>query len=120
MTALDDALGAVIVDTVNQFGKSVSLIRVSVGTYDPTTSSNTKTEATSTIKAIVEDFKPYELANGLATVGDKKLTVAASGLVAPNLTDYVMIDAVRYAVVSVGVNYSGELVALYILHGRKS
>lgn len=120
MTALDDELGPLAADLLGEFGKSVSLIRVTVGAYDPATSKAATTEAVTAIKAIVEDFAPYQLANGLASVGDKKLTVAAFGLDAPKLGDAVSFDGARYALISFDTVYSGELAALYILHGRKA
>jgi hypothetical protein len=120
MTALDDELGPLAVELLDEYGKTVSLIRVVVGTYDPTTSASTKTETTSTLKALVEDFKPYAFANGLAVVGDKKLTVAAFGLTIPNMGDGVVIDSARYAIIGIESVNSGDNAALYILHGRKS
>lgn len=118
--ALDAIAGKVALKQIAKFGKAVTLIRVTEGVYDPTTSSSTNSEASSTINAVVEDFKPYELANGLAVVGDKKLTVAASGLTAPNLADGISIDGIRFAIISLGTVYGGELAALYALHGRKA
>lgn len=120
MTALDDEIGPLAADVIGEFGKSVTLVRVTAGAYNPTTSASTNTESSETVKAIVEDYKPYELVNGLAVAGDKKLTVAASGLSQPQLTDAIVIDGVRFSIVTLQTINSGEDAALYILQGRKS
>lgn len=118
--ALDAEIGPLAVELIAEFGKALTLIRVSEGAYDTATGLTTNTEASETVNGILEDYKPYELANGLALTGDKKATVAASGLTIPALTDGLTIDGVRYSLVSVGTIYSGELPALYILQGRKT
>jgi hypothetical protein len=118
--ALDAEIGPLAVTLIAEFGKAVTLIRVTEGAYNPTTSAAAVTEASSAINALIEDYKPYELANGLATIGDKKLTVAASGLTAPKLTDAVIIEGMRFSIVSLGTVYSGELAALYVFQARKT
>lgn len=118
--ALDKIAGPLAVKLINKFGKAITLIRVSEGTYDPATATTTNTETSETINGVLEDYRPYDLANGLAAVGDKKITVAAKGLTVPNLTDAVTVDSVRYAIVSRQTIYSGELPALYILQARQA
>lgn len=118
--ALDADFGPLAVELLSEFGKAVTLNRVTAGTYDPATSKATNSEKSETVNALLEDYKPYELANGLAVVGDKKLTVAAQGFKVPALTDGVTIDGTRFAIVSLQTIYSGELAALYIIQGRKA
>lgn len=118
--ALDAEIGLIAVDLISEFGKALTLIRVTEGAYDRATGTSMPSEASETVNGVLEDYKPYELANGLAVTGDKKITVAASGLIIPALTDGITIDAVRYSIVTVGTIYSGELPALYILQGRKT
>jgi len=118
--ALDATLRPLAVELIAEYGKSITLTRVAAsGSYDPATASISETSTPETIKAIVEDYKGYEFANGLILTGDKKLTVAASGLTAPNVGSTVTIDSVIFTIVSVKTEMSGELAALYYIQARK-
>lgn len=116
---LDAELGPIAVDLIAEYGKAITLTRITAGVYDPATSKSTDTTADETINVLVEEYKGYDFANGLAIVGDKKLTVAAVGLTAPNLNDRVTIDSATFKILELQTIYSGELPALYVLKCRK-
>lgn len=117
--ALDKIAGGQASKLIAKYGKSITLTRITEGDYDPSTATTSNTSVASTINAVVEEYKGYDLANNLAVVGDKKLTVAAKGLVAPSLADQITIDGVTFSIVNIQTINSGELAALYVIQGRK-
>ena len=118
--SIDAKIGPLAKTLVGKFGKSITLTRVVPGAYDVTTGTTTNVETQSTIKAVVEEYKGIELKSELIQQGDKKITVPASGLTAPNLADKLVIDGITFAIISLQNIYSGASIALYILQGRKA
>lgn len=127
MTELDTELGPLAVELIEEYGKEVSYTVTSPGVYDPATGAAAPAGAPFTIKAIVEDYSlqgsGQGFASGLIEVGDKKLTVAAQSEnmagKEPTTSDTIIVDGVTYTVQNVKKVYSGELVALYEIQGRK-
>jgi hypothetical protein len=119
-SAIADIIGAVITD--QGLGASVTLTTVTPGTYNPATGTATPATTTATVDAIIEDFKGWELANGLVQVGDKKVSIAASVLsAAPTPGDTVQIGAgLAYTVVSVSTTEAGGVPILYVLTCRRA
>jgi hypothetical protein len=116
MTELDAELGPLALDTINEFGKSVTLtyaVAEAPG-YDPDTASTTLAEPPDPklVKAIIEDS---ETAKGLIEGASHKLTIAALGLTEPSASTSATFDGTTYAVLQVGTVFSGELPCLYIL-----
>ncbi len=108
---------------IAKFGKGVTYTSVSDGTYSPDTGSVTPSETPSSIKALISAYDKHGdgFASGAVRESDRKVMFAASGLTfTPKQGDKVTIDSDVFTVLDVKQIYSGELVAIYELHGRKS
>ena len=116
---LDKVSRQVASDMVNKFGKAITLIRVTEGTYDLTSGTTTNTEVLSSINCVVTEFTSYDFVNGLAVQGDKKVIIAAQDVAIPSLADKLTVDGVTYSIVSIGSTSSGELDAIYTLQARR-
>lgn len=117
--ALDAVAQPLAIKLISKYGKAITLQRQGAGTYDVATGKNTTAPPSpEAINAVIEDYKPYAFANGLAIQGDKKASVAAQGLAVPTPGDQIIIDSVTFSIVQVETVYSGELAAMYILQGR--
>ena len=104
---------------IGQFGRSIILTTVTAGAYNPATGSATPTTSNANVKAIIEEYKGFDIANDLAQAGDKKVTVSAADLAAkPSPVDRLTIDGLVFTVVGVQAVSSGALDALYILQAR--
>jgi len=117
MTVLDAKFRALSDKLIDKYGKSVTLTSVTNGAYNPATGTSAKTTATSTVKAIVEDYSLHSsgvgFQTGLIKAGDKKVTIAALGITKPKPSDTVTIDAVVWNIVRVVETWSGEQIAVY-------
>lgn len=117
MTELDEELGPIALELIEEFGKSVRVTIEIEGDYDDDTLTYTKTPVPFDIKALVEDWAGQDkrFTSSLAQGGDKIVTIAALGMTKPNRTDKVTFDNVEYNIEDVDTVYSGELACLYIL-----
>ena len=117
MTALDTKFRALSNRLIDKYGKSVTLTSVTNGAYNPATGTSAKTTATSTVKAIVEDYNLHSsgvgFQTGLIKAGDKKVTIAALGITKPKPSDTITIDTVAWNIVRVVETWSGEQIAVY-------
>jgi hypothetical protein len=127
--SLDTAARKVAYKTINKFGKSLVLTRLTVGTYDTATATATNTTSTTNFKAVVEEWaQTKRAADGISGTGlaympnDKVLTIAALGFSKPLPGDTIPIDGETFTIPEKGVEtvYSGELAALYIVVARKA
>jgi hypothetical protein len=118
--SLDKTSRYLAVNLINQFGKSVTLNRIVHGTYDVSTGKVTNAVTSSSINCVLEDFTPWELANGLGTIGGKKVTIASKSVAIPALIDTLTIDSDTFTIASIKTMYSGELPAIYELVCKKS
>lgn len=124
MTELDNELGPLALELIEEFGKLVQYTKVSEGEYDPETGSATPSGEPVDVKAIVEDYdlqgSGAGFAAGLIETGDKKLTLAGASFdEEPTPSDIFGIDGEDFTILNVKNVYSGELVALYVCQARK-
>lgn len=104
---------------IGQFGRSITLTTVTAGAYNPATGTAANTTSSVSVKAILEDYNGFEIANELAVAGDKKVTVSAADLAsAPKPVDTLTIDGQVFTIVGVKAVSSGALNALYIIQAR--
>ena len=116
---LDATARAAATKLIGQFGRLITLTTVTAGAYNPATGAAVPTTSDKSVKAIIEDFKGFEIANELAQAGDKKITVSAADLASkPNPVDKVTVDGLVYTIVSVKAVSSGALDALYTIQAR--
>ena len=119
MTALDKTARRAALSLIAKYGKSITLTTVTAGAYNPSTGVSTPTEVAATVKAIIEEYNGWAIANNLVEAGDKKVSIAASALAArPSPTDKLTIDGKIYTIVSVKAYSSGTQDALYELQAR--
>lgn len=119
---LDTKARATALRLVAKYGKSVTYISLSDGTYDTSMGAATPVETSYTIKAVIEPYKAHSdgFSSGVVREGDRKISFAASGLAfTPKAGDKITVDGESLAVLRTTPIYSGELVALYYVHGRK-
>jgi hypothetical protein len=121
---LDVRARATALRLIVKYGKTLAYTAISDGVYDPATASTAPAATTYTVKAVVEDYA-YRTAgagfvSGLIRDGDKQITLAAQGLgFVPQSGDRVLVDGTVYTSRNVKATYSGEQVAIYVIHGRQ-
>lgn len=126
MTNLDDKFRPLAASLIAKFGKSITLTgAASDPVYDPSTGGVTAgTPSTQIVKALIEDYSLHSVgaafSSGLILTGDKKISIAARGLiVSPTPGFMVTLNGVVWNVVNVQETWSGEQVAMYALQVRK-
>ena len=101
---------------IDKFGKSISLVSVVDGIYDPLTGDiSPPVQKVVIIRGLIEATVYFDVSRGMVVSNDKKVAIAAKGIDAPKIADRLTIDSVNYSVISVNAVYSGELAALYEL-----
>jgi hypothetical protein len=122
MTELDEEIGPIAVEVIDEYGKEVIYTFSGVPEYDPeTATASAEPIAPLTVKAIVEDVKGRGIGFGLIETADKKLTVAAALFPRkPTASDTFALDGSTFTVMKEGVKaiYSGDLVAVYEIKGQ--
>jgi hypothetical protein len=103
---------------ITKYGRSITLRKYSVGTYDPSTGANTTTITDSTVTGVVFDFSAGQtMERGtLIQVGDKRVLLSASA--APSLQDHVLIGTAEYTIISVGETNPGGVSVMFDIHVR--
>lgn len=123
MGILDAPLRNVASTLATKFGQEVTITFRTTGSYNATTGTAAKTDATQTVRAIVEPYKARFQAGeteGGARANDLQLTIAAQGLTRePNVGDKVSVGGQEHEVVEVDPTYSGDQVAIYTVHVRR-
>lgn len=112
-TLFDKIMPGMAKKLVDQYGKSVTLIRVTKGAFDPETGAVANTETTATVKCIIEPVK-VAIGEG-AMMGDVKATFYAAVAVG----DRVIVGDDEFRVIAANKNYSGEQIATYTAMMRK-
>jgi len=123
--ALFDDLPDIIADVLDDAGlgfQSVTLTSITAGTYDPATGTvSGGSTSTTSLRAVVEDFKGLELISGLVQAGDKKVTIAGANVASvPKPTDTVTAGGVVYSVERVNTVAPGSAAVIYELHCRRT
>jgi hypothetical protein len=114
MSDLDDTLGPIGLELIDEFGKTVTFIQHETGAYDPVTGTALETlDVQVQIKALVEDTAGTIFAN-LVQGATKKLTISALKVAdVPKLLSRFTIDNIVYVTKETKVIYSGEQACLY-------
>lgn len=114
-------LASIALAQLQEFGRSVTYVRIVNGDYVPATSSFTQVATPITISALIEEEKDEGKDSGLAAVASKKMTVAAGsfGGDPPTLVDIVTMDGSTFAVNDIDTFTVGNEIVLYIFNLRK-
>jgi hypothetical protein len=84
-----------------KFGGTATLVRASIGIYNPDTGTVSETTSAVELRGVLEDVNLREV-NDLIQSGDKRLTVAAADVAAvPSTADRVLISGVTHQVIRV-------------------
>ena len=122
MALLDSIARTVAGRLVPKLGKSTSLSlrRVTSGSYNTTTGAASVSEAAESISGIVT-MATKAAKEGRIQVGDYLVTVAATDpnlTAAPTTEDRLSIDGTEYQIVDVSEEFSGDQVFLYQIAAR--
>ena len=118
MGVLDTPLRSVAKTILQTFGQSVTFTRVTPGDYSITSGTRAETTATTSTYGRLDDYKAYELRDGVRAT-DQKLTVPAIDLsFVPGVDDRVTVGSDEYGVIEVRRDIATELVAIYVCQIR--
>jgi hypothetical protein len=117
MSALSDSLRAIAKVKISKYGKLVTFVVVTTGSYVVATGKAAVTTTQSSKSAIVEEIKGDNWNGNLVKSGDKKFTFAASSFaVKPKPGDRIIVDSETFTIApgrSIKTTYSGEDPCLY-------
>lgn len=105
-------------ESLTEFGQTVTRRSYTAGTYSPTTGTTTPTTADTSRIGVLLDFGSGKTAERgtLIQAGDKRLLVDASATI--DLKDHFVVGGTEYVIVSLGeINPAGVLV-MYDIHLR--
>lgn len=101
---------------INDKGKTVTHVSVTSGTFNPATGAITgSTQTSASVKAVVTDFRDFQIDGSIIQRGDKMLLVSAK----PALVDKYTIDAIDYQVVNVRSISPGDTDIVYKVQVRR-
>lgn len=111
-------ISADVLSLISEYGKSVDIIAVTEGDYDPASGVvSGDSETTQTVSAVKMSYNNREIDGTRIQTGDVKYIVAASGTNAINSGD-TLTDDIDYTIVSVkSYEVQGEMAA-YVLQCR--
>jgi len=105
-------------ELITEFGQTVTISRITVGTYNPDTGAATTTPATQTGKGIVEEYSAREIDGTNILRGDKRLMLSAVGISRPQINDTVSLSSIVHVIKEVAeINPAGTPV-VYICNIR--
>lgn len=105
---------------IADFGRSVTLRRVTAGTYTPSSLSvSGASTSDETITAVIMKHKFHQIDGEIIRRDDRLCLVAASGLTVPALGDIIISDSVQMKIVDVEVVQPGDTAVVYRLNLRK-
>ena len=98
-----------------KFGGSVTIRRITLGTYNATTGMVSETASDTTIRGTLQDVNRREV-NELVQASDKRLIIAAADLViTPTTADKVLINAVTHQIIAIATIEQDNLAITYEL-----
>jgi hypothetical protein len=113
-----DGLRSTAKSLMDVFGTSVTVTRVTPGTYKPLTGQQAETTTATTLNAVVDMYRSFELSDQIRAA-DRKLLVAASDVTfLPDVDDRVTISGDAYRIMSVNVMQGTDQAVVYELQIR--
>jgi hypothetical protein len=115
-----ESLANVSLNMIDDAGASITLRRVTEGTYDPTTGTRTgNTTTDTTVKAVATGYKAFQIDGEIIKRDDRLFFVAAKDLSAPQNSDIIIQGSDQFKIVNVEtVNPAGTAI-LYKIQARK-
>ena len=117
-----NGMKGVALGLLKQFGQSMTLQRVTPGTYDPATGSKTDTTEDITVTGAIFDIEDARVNGSTVLRGDKVATISAKGLDSdPKANaDLLYVGGERHQIVSVKPLAPGGVPVTYDLQVRKA
>jgi len=113
------SLEATALRLITDFGRDVSIVYKTDGTYDAATdtlSGNSETPVT--VKAVVTLYIQKEIDGTLIKNGDKQMLIAASGVKMPRSSD-IVVDDCEYNIINVIEIKTGDTSMIYKIQVRR-
>lgn len=118
--SLDTKIRRAVQKVVHTVGTTVTIRRVTTGTYSPTLGTLTNPEVDYAVVGRLDDYTDRELVQTSVKAGDRKLTLAAMDLAfVPVVHDKAVIDDVVFDIVRVVREMAQNLPAMYVLQLRR-
>lgn len=122
MTNLSNRFRTLSKNLIDKYGANVSIIRDSLGSFDPATQTTSpNTVLSDNVKAVITEFKSHEIDGDNVRYGDKKVLIPILGL--NNLSEIVPSDIIelnskRYSVLKAEAIMGGDSIVSYDVHIR--
>lgn len=114
-----DSLQLLSTDLINDFGQDITLTTVTAGTFNPATGATTgDSETTATVKAVVTDYRDFQIDGGAIQRGDKQVILSGS-VAAPDTNDMFTINSLEYMIVNINTISPGGTDVLYKIQVRR-
>jgi len=110
-------LASMAVSQIDRYGASITWVSVSRGPFDPNTGGVSTTETSSTVKAVIEEYKAGEIDGKTVMRGDLKIHIAGNFDVDPQ--DRFTVLGNSYGVVGVTHVAPGGVVILTTVQVRR-
>lgn len=110
---------------INDFGKTLSMVSTSSGTYNPSTGANgSTTSVTTTVKGFFYSYNSMERANSAIQGGDRKLVIpstdtSGAATPVPKVGDKVSGEGDTVSIVNVSKVLDGASTVCYICQVRE-
>lgn len=126
MTELDEEIGPIAYELIQEYGKTIIYTIVGVSVYDIATGTSAANENSKIIKAVIENANGIYKNGELIEKADKKIIISRQAFIEafgnnikPTPSDKFIVDNVVHTVGNNGVKsiYSGELIAVYQIIG---
>ena len=121
MGLLDGPLRNVSANLIGMMGKTITLIEVQTGVFQPENDTAPLTEINHTVKAILGEVTAGQ-ARGNVERGDRSFQVAAADLGdgIPDTSWRLILDGDQYNIIEVVAQYANEQAVLYTLYARSA
>lgn len=103
---------------IDDLGKSVTLRKVTQGTYNPANGGVTNTTSDETVRACILNFSNREFDGTMILQGDRKIVIAAKSATEPQLNDLVIDGTSSYRIVSIRKVEENGTAVIYTCQGR--
>lgn len=106
-------------DSIETYGAAVTFRKPGSETYDTTNGNLTQPTTDYDIRALIESYSEFHIAQGLVKAGDRRIIIAAGSLsVTPAPGDFVIHAGQTYLVIAVHSEYAADTPIIHTLQVR--
>lgn len=113
------ALRNEVTKLINSVGKTLTLRKVTEGSYDPSTGGISNTTADTTTKGMLLNYMDMQFDGDIIQHGDRKIVLRATDSVTPEIQDIVLDGSVEYRLIDVRQIEEAGVDIVYICQGRQ-